>query len=193
MIPDWNDVGLIPPIRPGEPGHSPDRAPYEVDLMDVIERFATTEERCNILRGFLNFRNALHGIGLTEGFQWLNGSFVVDIEKREGRPPGDIDVVTFCVIPHTETQKTLLDNNHDLFNPESTKDLYSVDAYFMQLEVQFLNWHVEKISYWYSMWAHTKDDNMWKGFLAINLSPEDDQRALELLEELSEDLNEGGM
>jgi hypothetical protein len=32
---------------------------------------------------------------LNQGFQWLDGSFAEQIELLEGRPPKDIDVVSF--------------------------------------------------------------------------------------------------
>jgi hypothetical protein len=75
VIPAWNATGVLPPIRPAAPGNSPDRSPYAVDLVSLIDRFATSQERMNILDGLLRFRAALHGAGMVSGFQWLDGSF----------------------------------------------------------------------------------------------------------------------
>src|SRR5260370_40008152 len=93
-IPDWNALGLLPPIDPEVPT-SPERSPYPVSLKDLVMRFATTQERKAILIGFLNYRAILHRFGATEGFQWLDGSFMEEVEVLERRAPKDIDVVSF--------------------------------------------------------------------------------------------------
>lgn len=79
MIPAWNMAGVIPPIRPGQPGESLDRSPYIASLTTVVDRFALSPERLKILNGLLNYRSALHALGLTNGFQWLDGSFMENI------------------------------------------------------------------------------------------------------------------
>lgn len=97
-IPQWNTLGLLPPIDPVNPT-SAERSPYPVALLDVILRFATSPERCKVLKGFLDYRAALHGMGLVNGFQWLDGSFTEQVETLERRSPRDIDVVTFVYTP----------------------------------------------------------------------------------------------
>jgi hypothetical protein len=54
MIPEWNISAVLPPVRPGAAGHSPDRSPYKASLSEVVERFAKTPARLEILRGLLN-------------------------------------------------------------------------------------------------------------------------------------------
>jgi hypothetical protein len=76
MIPEWNISAVLPPIRPGAAGHSPDRSPYKASLSEVVERFAKTPARLEILRGLLNYRAELRKRGISTGFQWLNGSFM---------------------------------------------------------------------------------------------------------------------
>ena len=34
-------------------------------------------------------------IGIGSGFQWLDGSFLENVEMTEKRDPGDLDLVTF--------------------------------------------------------------------------------------------------
>ncbi|MCK5355536.1 MAG: hypothetical protein KAJ63_10495, partial [Methyloprofundus sp.] len=58
-IPDWNTLGLLPPIDLNSPT-SFQRSPYSVSLQDIVIRFASSLERKAILRGFLNYRLALH-------------------------------------------------------------------------------------------------------------------------------------
>ena len=49
----------------------------------VFIRFA------HLLQGFLNYRKKLHELGLVQGVQWLDGSFVENIEVLESRAPND--------------------------------------------------------------------------------------------------------
>ncbi len=84
MIPEWNPEGLIPPINEQNPAGM-DRSPYEVDLLAFIERFAISQDRCQILHGYLSHRSELHRMGMAEGFQWLNGSFAENIELIDQR------------------------------------------------------------------------------------------------------------
>lgn len=116
MIPEWNEQGVLPPIRPGAGPTSADRAPYRVSLQQLVTRFAISPERAAILQGFLNYRAALHAAGIIVGFQWIGGSFVEDIETVEGRAPNDMDVVTLCAAPTD-------DYNH-LFTPGITHARY---------------------------------------------------------------------
>ncbi len=95
MIPDWNLAAVVPPVRPGAQGHSPDRSPYIVSLPQIVERFATSPQRIRILRGFMAYRTELKARSISSGFQWLDGSFLEDKESLLGESPNDVDVVTF--------------------------------------------------------------------------------------------------
>src|SRR5690554_6911742 len=104
-IPDWNSQGVLPPHDPVEPT-SVERSPYVVSLTDFILHFGTTQNRQSILIGLLNFRASIHAAGLIHGFQWVDGSFLEDIENLENRPPADIDIVTFFHLPQGENQES---------------------------------------------------------------------------------------
>lgn len=114
-IPAWNSQGGLPPVIP-DALPSSKRSPYRASLVDLMSRFGRTPERKRILEGFLNYRNALHSIGLDSGFQWINGSFLEHIERIENRAPRDIDVVTFFHLPDGQSQETLSQANSHLFN-----------------------------------------------------------------------------
>lgn len=172
-IPDWTTSGIIPPIRPGEKGHSPLRSPYKTTLLEVIDRFGTSSARLAILEGYLNFRAALHGVGLSSGVQWLDGSFVEDKETRAGAAPADIDVVTFSYLPAGKTQEDVLALNPSLFDHTQVKATYKVDGYFQILGKLSDERFVRQTSYWNSMWSHTRHQE-WKGFLEVDLDPADD-------------------
>ncbi|MCU9838736.1 hypothetical protein OEZ49_13235 [Ruegeria sp. WL0004] len=183
MIPAWNMAGIIPPIRPGQPGFCPDRSPYRVDLVDVIDRFATTKERVGILQGLLNYRAALTASGATVGFQWLDGSFMENVEDVEGRAPNDIDVVTFFELPAGETQTSFLRGNADLFDRKKTKATFLVDAFPQVLGQQLTYSRVRQTVYWYSMWSHRRT-GLWKGYLEVDLSPANDAPAQSRLDSI---------
>lgn len=68
-------------------------------LLDVVMRFGTSGERRHVLQGWLAHRAALHHLGLVSGFQWIDGSFVEDVETLRGRAPNDVDVVSFVDAP----------------------------------------------------------------------------------------------
>jgi hypothetical protein len=68
-------------------------------LISFVDRFSSSPERIAILHSLLQFREELYKSGITSGFQWLDGSFMENIETLESRPPNDMDVVTFYHLP----------------------------------------------------------------------------------------------
>lgn len=181
MIPAWNLAGVLPPIHPGEAGHSVNRSPYQVTLSEVVEGFSGSSQRVSILQGLLNYRAALHALGIVRGFQWLDGSFMEQVEVLEARPPQDMDVVTFFHLPAQETQASLATKAAHLFSPAQTKASYQLDAYPCILGLPTEQHHVQQIAYWYSMWSHRRD-GVWKGFVQVDLTPADDSAARRMLE-----------
>lgn len=179
-LPEWDSMGLLPPIWPEEAGDSPSRSPYPVDLVTFVEYFATSPKRITILGGLLKFRKELHKLNIVSGFQWLDGSFLERIEIREHRAPRDIDVVTFFYLPDDENQQELSRKNRKLFSAKQLKKDYSVDGHFMVLGKPVNAKEVKKISYWYSMWSHCRDE-LWKGFAQVNLDPQQDVEAQKVL------------
>ena len=98
MIPAFNHSYVLPPFE-GERMISAHSSPYVVTSSELVQRFAASEARRAVLDGLLHYRSELRGLGFLQGFQWLDGSFVEDVEAREGRAPGDIDLVTFAYPP----------------------------------------------------------------------------------------------
>lgn len=181
MIPEWNISGVLPPIPPGIPGHSIDRSPYDVGLHLIVERFATSLERVDILQGLLNYRQELYNNGIVRGFQWIDGSFLEQIEVLESRPPNDVDVVTFFYLPEDTDEQTLATRSRELFVRGLNKERFHVDAFLYPLGKPLEKRNVRQIAYWYSLWSHRRD-YVWKGFLQVELSSHDDETALNALE-----------
>lgn len=173
----WNDFGIIPPVAGG--GTAPERSPYILDLALFVDRFSFSRERCSILNGFLSFRQKLYSAGITSGIQWINGSFVENVEVMEERPPRDIDVITFY------EPSEIGQNSWQIFDIREIKKEFCVDNYFVPLhpfEQSYSDYvqHIREVSYWYSLWSH-KRDSTWKGFFQIELNIEADKRAKEVL------------
>ena len=178
MIPFWNAQGVLPPIDDQDPT-SPNRAPYATDVLQIIERFSTSNERCSVLEGYLAHRAELHRMGITGGLQWLNGSFMENVELLESRAPNDMDVVTFAdIAPATEAALTADDVKILTDNPW-IKAIFKVDFYLMLLSDRPERL-IEMAAYWYSMWSHRRSQQ-WKGFLSVSLNPTYDQQAKDLL------------
>lgn len=178
-IPQWDRQGLLPPVDPVDP-ISPDRSPYQASLLDMVLRFATTPERCVVLRGFLAYRAALHRVGLVDGFQWINGSFTEHVETIEHRAPKDIDVVTFFKA-HADFMPT--DDQMHLLDPHVAKTRFLVDGYFVELDHESPESLVEHSIYWYGLWSHRRN-MVWKGYLQIDLCPGQDRDAQDHLNRL---------
>ncbi len=180
ILPQWNGVGVLPPVRPEMPGNSPERSPYRVSLAGFVDRFATSPERMAILDGLLRFRGKRHELGIVSGFQWLDGSFLEQIELLESRHPRDMDVVTFFDMPLGENQRSLLQKAGQVFDQKHLKENYSIDGYFSVLGQPVDARQVQSIAYWYSMWSHRRD-GLWKGFVQVDLDPSQDADARAVL------------
>lgn len=179
-IPDFDHNGVLP-AHQGDPTEPGQLSPYPVTAVEVVERLGTTPERRATLRGWLVLRADLRAAGLS-GFQWLNGSFAQDVERREGRAPRDIDVVSFVRaaatgLPDGTAAPAWL-------YPEASKAAYRVDHYLVNLAGRG-EAVVESTRYWSGLFSHTRD-GVWKGMLRVELNtPDADAEALVLLTEAS--------
>lgn len=186
-LPQWNALGLIPPVNDQQPTAA-ERSPYTVSLTDFVLRFGKTSPRLKVLDGFLKYRAALHAAGLVSGFQWLDGSFLENVELLEARAPNDLDIVTFFDLPVGKSQNDIFQQFPELFptNRDShskLNEMYSVDAYLEYLG-KSPSRLVRQASYWYSMWSHRRNQ-VWKGFVQIDLAPSADAQAIAQLENLA--------
>lgn len=117
---------------------------------------------------------------MTEGFQWVDGSFLEDVEKTQSRPPGDIDVVTFYWSSDPDFTNTFLTAFPSIANRAKIKADFFVDHFPIDV-----GYHpeatVEATRYWCGLFSHTRT-GVWKGMLRIDLdTPADDASATALL------------
>lgn len=138
-------------------------------------RFSGTPERRTVLDGFLRYRSALHGAGLVQGLQWLDGSFLEHVELIEGRPPNDVDVVTFYRLPAGVSQLQLGAKLGALLEHDSVKAAFRVDGYLVHLGMEAERL-IPQSAYWYSIWSHRRNQ-LWKGFVQVDLTPIEDAAA----------------
>ncbi|MFC6204220.1 DUF6932 family protein [Psychrobacter urativorans] len=186
----WNIRGVIPPVALNEEGHSYNRSPYSININKFIKDFAFSSERIEILIGFLAYRQAIYSSGIETGFQWVNGSFAENVESIADRAPNDIDIVTFSNFYHTiPDYPNWAQRNIHLFDNPTAKNKYKVDSYWVDMDLGFNEASIRKCTYWYSMWSHQRDTDIWKGFFVIPLSPSDDNEAMKYLSELKIESN----
>lgn len=171
MIPSFDHSGVIPPFTIDPTNRA--GSPYTTDLCTLIRSLGGTVERRALIQGLLHYRAALRTVGITSGFQLLDGSFTEDCEKSRGRPPNDIDLVTFAYLPvGPQEAKAFGLANIGLFTPAATKATYSCDAYFIDL-AKDARLIVEDTFYWYGLFSHQKSTYTWKGMLRIPLMADD--------------------
>src|SRR5690625_136501 len=96
----WGGELYLPPALYSDDGEV--KAPYELTIAQVAELLGASAARRTLLHGLLRFRGELADAGISTGFQWINGSFTENVEASRGRPPRDIDVVTFFELPRSE-------------------------------------------------------------------------------------------
>jgi hypothetical protein len=188
MIPPFNQSGVLPPLvgQAHDPGM---RSPYPASMVEIVNRFATSAPRRAILRGLVAYRAELRAIGIDRGFQWLDGSYVEDVEATRLRSPADIDLVTFARRPAgtelNDAWATLLERRCDLFSPREAKLKFRCDAYFVDLGTVEVEWLVMRATYWASLFSHRRDTHLWKGMLQVDLA--DDSDLTTLFSELLDD------
>lgn len=184
-IPPFSLSGVLPPYV-GNPTGRSQMAPFSASILDVVDRFGSSQPRLQLLDGLLRYRLALAAIGLVEGLQWLDGSFAENIESIEARDPRDIDVVTFFRRPqHVRDHATWLPfvlANATLFDPGVVKAMFHCDAYVVDLDVGNPFSVVESTRYWFGLFSHRRISNLWKGLVQVPLAPSPaDAHALTLL------------
>jgi hypothetical protein len=172
-------LNILPPHlgNPALPGHL---SPYPCTSAELCSQFAFSPARKAILDGFLRLRKELHTLGI-QGFQWLDGSFLEDIEAQEHRDPMDIDVVTFVAQPGDPVSlHSLLALRPDLLDRTMAKSSYQVDHFLLPLGSK-AEAVVEQTRYWYGLFSHRRD-RVWKGMLRIDLKTQaDDDPAWQVL------------
>lgn len=181
MIPDFNHSHVLPPFL-GQSHSSATASPYEASSTELVARFATSPERVVLLDGLFRYRAALSSLGFDQGFQWLDGSFVENVEQLRGQPPQDIDVVTFAQPPANRAAHeitAMMQQHPEIFNRQQCRDQFGCDTFLVRLNVPAQRL-VRETTFWHGFFSHRRDDQVWKGLLQLPLSSDDDEARMQL-------------
>ena len=184
QIPDFTISGVLPPFIGASPTHPAGMSPYPTTLTRIATKMCGSSERKDIFRGLIAYRQQLANLGMSDGFQWLSGSFMEDIENLETRPPNDIDVVTFFHRPMVATDdvawKAFVTMNAQQWDRGLVKSMFKCDVFFVDLNTVPSN-IVNLTRYWFGLFSHRRG-GLWKGLLQIPLNVTmDDSHASEMV------------
>ncbi|MGE3643778.1 MAG: hypothetical protein AB7F96_07970 [Beijerinckiaceae bacterium] len=183
-LPPFDMRGLLPPVNGGD-DTNPDRSPYFCTMTELCLALGTSDHRRLLLRNLIGYRALIASDDFVNGVQFVNGSFVEDIEATERRQPNDIDVFSILTPPAKYVSSPALWQStgsvfwqNEIINNAKNKTRFSVDCYALMLDVGNLGGFLRQSLYWYSLFSHKRTNHDWKDFVALPLNTADDQAAL---------------
>ncbi|HFK5553948.1 TPA: hypothetical protein ACGZ9Q_002006 [Elizabethkingia anophelis] len=181
-IPDFDHNHVLPP-HIGSPTNRGHLSPYDCSILELCQKFSTSSIRIEILKKFLTFRSKMNDLGIINGFQWLDGSFIENIEISEDRPPNDLDIVTFFGGITIDEQINIRTNFPEFSDPSLAKRNFQLDHYPVDY-CYTPDATVEMTRYWIQLFTHNRS-GVWKGILKLPLNtPDEDHNALNYLKSL---------
>lgn len=175
-IPEFAAHGALPPFISGHPTIPNARSPFPVTMQEVVDRFCTSLDRAKLLKGLNEYRKLLHSGGFVSGSQWIDGSFIENVEVIRKRSPSDIDVVTLYHRPlkyQSQPQNWQADyENHirgKFFDTRTMKPIYKCDTYDIDLDTGARSL-VRNSTYWFGLFSDMRGSNAKKGILEIPLA-----------------------
>jgi len=175
-IPDFDDNSVLPPHR-GDPRDPSDVSPYPCTSLELCQRFSTSPDRREMLENLLTFRERIRSCGITQGYQWLDGSFLEDVETRENRAPNDLDVLTLYWGYDLDFQRQVFQRFPEFADRNLAKDNFQLDHFPVDIGYSSET-TVELVRYWIQLFSHNRD-GIWKGMLRIDLdTPKEDRNGL---------------
>ncbi len=97
-LPAFDLRGLLPPFL-GECAATPDRSPYWITMAELAIAMGTTSHRKQLIVNLITYRKMLADEGYVSGIQFIDGSFVENVENIARRQPNDIDVFSVLNVP----------------------------------------------------------------------------------------------
>jgi hypothetical protein len=185
-LPSFDLRGLLPPFA-GDAASTADRSPYWVTMTEFASKMGTTPHRRQLIGNLISYRRMLTNEGYVGGIQFIDGSFVENVEIVANRPPTDIDVFSVLNAPAKYVadvaawQTTGLPFwQNEIVDRDRNKQRFSLDTYavlFEERAAQPMNL-INDIIYWYGLFSHQRETLAWKGFAGLAIDPVDDQAAL---------------
>ena len=186
-LPPFDARGLMPPFL-GTDARTPDRSPYFVGIVEFAGALGTTAHRRQLLRNLIAYRALLAQDDYLSGIQFIDGSFVENVELTASRPPGDIDVFSllnapakYLSNPPSWAASGLPFWQDEIIHRDKNKSRFSLDTYALLFEELRPDSLINGVIYWYSLFSHQRATLAWKGFVALALDPLGDNAALTAL------------
>lgn len=168
-IPNFAPHGALPPFINGNPTEHSGRSPYRASMQEFVERFCTNSHRAKLLKGLNEYRKHLFHGGFVSGQQWLDGSFIENVEISRKRPPADIDIVTLFNRPiKYQGDQMAWENDYaaqihnSFFNTRVIKPKYWCDSYGVDLDAG-ARALVRNTTYWFGLFTDMRGSNGKKG------------------------------
>ncbi|WP_143040253.1 DUF6932 family protein [Albimonas donghaensis] len=175
-IPNFEATGALPVFCGADAIAPASRSPHQASMIEFVEKFCSSRERARLLLGLNSYRKHLFSGGFLGGAQWIDGSFVEDVEKTRGRAPRDIDVVTLFERPlayQSAEQKWMSDYrgfiHKSYFSAREMKVMFSCDAYGVDLALS-PSIVVRNTTYWFGLFSDIRNSPRKKGIVEIPLS-----------------------
>ena len=172
MIPPFDRNNVLPPYYNGPSFDINAQSPYTCDILEICQRFGINDARRTILKGFIQFRLECVALGIT-GFQWIDGSFVENIEAIESRNPRDIDVITFFCVKDATEESRILAAFPEFADAKLSKVKFSVDHYPVLFNTDPYR-TMMSTKYWTMLFSHNRR-GVWKGMLQLPIYDTDDK------------------
>ncbi|MDW4551073.1 hypothetical protein R5H32_17055 [Defluviimonas sp. D31] len=175
-IPNFDAGGALPAFVGSDPTKPAVRSPYKTHMDFLVTRFLTSKERAKLLLGLNEYRKHLWSGGFISGMQWIDGSFVEDVETTRRRPPKDVDVLTLFnrplkyhgdIISWKSDYKAFIHKR--FFDTQVLKPIYGCDCYGLDLDTDAYN-IVGNASYWFGLFSEQRYSLRRKGIVAIPLA-----------------------
>lgn len=187
-LPPFDLRGLLPPFNGMDPATA-DRSPYFCSMLELCSAMGTTDHRKRLLRNLIAYRGLLASDGYVNGIQFIDGSFVEDVERIEARNPNDIDIFSAVMPPDkyaSDFREWSISGlpfwKSEIVNNSLNRTRFSLDCYGMVLDPRQPFLYIKPFLYWYSLFSHRRTNFEWKGFVAVALGGAEDQAALKILE-----------
>lgn len=150
------------------------RSPYPMGLEDLVDLFGWSPRRRDMIRSFLAYRRQIKALGLTRGFQWLDGSFLEHCEISRNAEPNDLDVVTWIPVSN---QAEFLKIQQTMPDHEQVKASMRLDTYFAPCTQE--GWlEPQSACYWFGLLGHTRQGR-WKGIVLLDLAEPENESILD--------------
>jgi hypothetical protein len=172
-VPAFDSRGFLPPYI-GQDGTTADRSPYSATMTEVVATLGSTRERRELIKGLLGYRTLLERLGYVDGLQFVDGTFAENVEAKEGRPPGDIDVFSFLMRPdHYRLDYSLWTSTgfpewrNEIVNQPLNKQRFRLDTYAIAIDQAGPLSTILETTYWYSLFRTNELLMIGKDFLEL--------------------------